>query len=247
MSATEQVQDLFDRFKKAYPNSSEEFDPTLENVMRWRWSLNEAELRAQRETMPFAMKDDRSAKALANARQVRVFDKMPAGAREKFLILASLFPGRKVYACGSRVTGEYVENDSPGNVLKMREVLLKKKAKESDYDIWVEMNKGDKISNLRKLLPAWGDLVMNLPESEPKVLIPMWDFTKLPRDRYSEVVELVSLKQWGKLMDIHNEYQLSPTFFCCDEKPAQRWFTWAVEHKIIQADAPQKIDNKVVE
>lgn len=247
MTATEQTRDLFDRFKQAFPNSKEQFLPTLENVMRWQWSMNEAELRAQRETMPFAMKDDRSAKALAKARRVSVFDKMPIASRDKFLILASLFPGRKVYACGSRVTGEYVETDSPKNVLKMREVLLKKEVKESDYDIAMEFKEGEKVANLRKLLPAWGDLVANLPKSEPKILIPMWDFSKLPKEEHENVVNLVTLKQWGKLMDIHNKYQLSPTFFCCDEKPAQRWFTWAVEQKIIQADGSQKTDSQVVE
>ena len=247
MTATEQARDLFDRFKATSPNSKEEFNPTLDNVKRWRWAISEAEQRAQRETMPFAMKDDRSARSLANARQVRVFDKMPAAMREKFLFLASLFPGRKVYACGSRVTGEYIEVDSPKNVLSMREVLLKKEVKESDYDIVVELNPGEKVTDLRKGLPKWADLVINLPQSEPKILIPMWDFTKLPREEYNNVVELVALKQWGKLMDIHNKYQLTPTFFCCDEKPAQRWFTWAVEQKIIQADDSQKVDSKVVE
>lgn len=244
MDAMTQVRDLFDKFKKAYPNSIEEFEPTLENIRRWQFGVHESDIRATKEIVPFNMPDSRRATVLAQSRAVGSFDRLPGMAKEKFLHLASLFPGRTVYATGSRITGQYIDLDSPGNVKKMRTELMKKDVPVSDYDITLDFQPGEKVVELRKLLPDWGDLIIDIQKGDPKIKIPMWDFTKLPAELFNEVIDLVESQQWGKLMSIHNDYQLSETFFCCDDKPAQRWFTWAVENKIIQRIAPVKTSKK---
>lgn len=55
-------------------------------------------------------------------------------------------------------------------------------------------------------MPKWGDLVAKVPNGEPKIEIPMWDFSKLPTELWNDVVELVRTGQWGKLMAIHNDW-----------------------------------------
>lgn len=234
MTAEQQIRDIYDRFIAAHPNSRETFVPTLENLMRWQWSIQQAENRRPSDEQLFDVGDTRGSVAFAKSRSVKKFGQLPPMTRERFLLLASLFPGRKVYATGSRITGEYIDKDSPKKVIKMRTDLLKKETVSSDYDVTLDFKNDDDVNELKKRLPEFGDLVLNVPSTEPKIEIPMWDFTKLPREKFNEVVELVESKQWGKLMAIHNEFGLSETFFCCDAKPSERWFTWAVENKIIQ-------------
>lgn len=240
--AEKQVHELFETFKKLHSNNTEQFDPTLDNIRRWAWANNEANIRNTTEQLPFDMPDNRRAKRLAQSRAVGSFVRLSGIAKEKFLFLASLFPGRKVYATGSRITGEYIDEDSPGAVVRMRADLMKKETRASDYDVTLDFTKDDDVDALRKLLPTWGDLVVKPLPDEPKIEIPMWDFLRLPNNLHDDIVDLVDAKQWGKLMSIHNEFQLSDTLFCCDSKPAERWFTWAIENKIIQRSKP-KIDN----
>lgn len=234
MNAEQQIQKIYDDFIAAHPNSREPFAPTLENILRWRWSISEAEKRKPTDEQLFDVGDNRDSLEFAKSRSVETFEQLPTLTRERFLFLASLFPGRNVYATGSRITGEFIDKDSPQIVITMRKQLLKKETQQSDYDITLDFKDDDNINELKKRLPDFGDLIINVPLSEPKIKIPMWDFTKLPREKFDEVVELVESKQWGKLMAIHNEFALSNTFFCCDSKPSERWFTWAVENKVIQ-------------
>lgn len=239
--AEQQVRELFDKFKSFHPNSSEEYFPTIENVMRWKWSVDHAEARNAKEQQPFDVPDNRKAKVLAQSRAVGTFGRMQPMARDKFMHLASLFPGRKVYATGSRITGEHIDKDSPGKIKEMRAALMKEEKVESDYDITLDFVPGDDLDALKKLMPDWGDLVVNVPKGEPKIEIPMWDFSKLPVELHSDVVDMVKKKEWGKLMAIHNDFGLSPTTFCCDSKPAERWFTWAVENGTIKKPEPAPV------
>lgn len=235
MTANEQLVDLFDRFKQAYPHSIETYNPTMDNVRRWQWSLQQADIRQTTERKDFTMPSGQPrAKALARSRAVGVFSRLPALDRGKFLYLAALFPGRRVYATGSRTNGEWVDADSPGSIRQMRADLLKKDVVASDYDIALDFTPDDDIDALRKLLPPWGDLIVRVPDGEPKIEIPMWDFSKLPVELHDEIVDLVERHQWGQLMAIHNDYGLTDTMFCCDHRPAQEWFTYAVNKGIIK-------------
>lgn len=206
----------------------------IDTVSRWRWMIHEHELRASVEHEPFGMPDNRSAKRLARSRSVMSFDKLPAMTKEKFLIIASHFPGRRVFAVGSRINGDFIDEGSPEKIHKMRSDLLKKVTNSSDYDVTFEFKKGETIDVFKKIIPDFADVVMNMPTGDRKILIPMWDFTKLPKAEFNNVIELVESKKWGALMDIHNRFGLSETFFCCDSKPAERWFVWAIENNIIQ-------------
>lgn len=40
------------------------------------------------------------------------------------------------------------------------------------------------------------------------------DFSKLPKEKHSEVIELFEKRDMGKLLVIHNTYKLSDFFYC---------------------------------
>lgn len=239
MTAEEQVFDIYQRFIAAYPNSNQQFVPTLENLASWSWSIEQHELRQSQSNKRFDLGDNARSLDLVKRRSVKTFSQMPKETQQKFLLLASLFPDRKVYATGSRVNGDFLNEDSSDEVIQMRKDLFKKDTKESDYDITFEFKEGETIQQLKKMLPKFGDLI-KIQNNEHKILIPMWDFSRLPLERHNEVIELVKGSQWGKLMAIHNEYQLSNVTFCCDSKPAQRWFTWAVENQVIKQQSNEQ-------
>lgn len=233
MTPDVQIKDLFEKFKALHPGNNEPFDPTLENLRRWNWAVREANRRNSVEYEKFGDEDPRlvaSAQALAESRASRSFGRLPQYIRSKFEELASFFPGRNVYATGSRVTGQYVDPTSGDRVRRMRKVLRKKEVAESDYDIIVEPFPDGKIEDIRKGLPSWADLVVNPLPDDPKILIPMWDFTKLPEEKHVEVIDLFERRAWGQLMAIHNEHQLSTEFYCCEVDAVRRWYSWGIEN-----------------
>lgn len=236
MNAEDQVKALFERFKALHPENKEPFELSIANLQRWNWAVREADRRNSVEHEKFGDVDPAlvvSAQALAQSRAVGTFGRLPQYTRARFEELASFFPGRSVYATGSRVNGEYVDATSPIKVRRMREVLRKKDVKESDYDIVVEPFPEGDIAEIRAGLPVWADLVINPLPEDPKILVPMWDFAKLPIWKYNEVIDLVERRSWGPLMAIHNEFGLSAEFYCCETDAVQRWFNWAVEKGII--------------
>ena len=237
MNTNQQIDELFKKFKKLHPENREEFNPTLDNLNRWNWAVREAERRNSVELETFGDVDPKlvvSAQALARSRAAGSFGRLPQYVRTRFEELASYFPGRNVYATGSRVTGEFIDRTSGTKIRRMREVLRKKEVDESDYDIIVEPFPEGKIEDIKKNLPTWADLVINPLPGDPKILVPMWDFSKLPIEKHTEVVDLVERKAWGLLMSIHNEYQLSAEFYCCEVDAVRRWFYWAIEKGHIQ-------------
>lgn len=231
-----QVRAIFDQFKSLYKNSNEKFNPSLENVSRWRWMIEQATERASREVKPFSWDFSNSAKKLAQSRAFATWDEIPMHMQKMFFSVASRFPGREVFATGSRVNGEYIDADSPAQIVRMRDRLLKARKKESDYDIFIQLLPGEKQQNIKALLPSWADLVISDITGNHKILIPMWDFSKLPKEEHKQVLELFQGSQWGRLMDLHNQYQLSPNYYCCDDGPVRRWFGWAIENGIISED-----------
>lgn len=235
---SDQIKELFDKFKELHPLSKEEYNPTIENVSRWRWMVKHSENPVIHKPFELAdIKYRKRAESIAEGRAVGVFSRMPVSTQRKFMRIASIFPGRNVYACGSRVTGHWTDNGCGKEIVFMRKTLLRKDTEVSDYDIFIEPNEGDDILQMRSLLPSYADLVLILPHDEPKVLIPMWDFSKLPEPEHNAAIEAYNKKQWGVLMELHNKYQLSNVQFCCDHVPAKLWFEWAIQNgKIKQTE-----------
>lgn len=236
--SNEQIKDLYQKFIALHPNSREAFDPSLENMQRWHWHVNEASKRPKGEAVEVT--DISEAESIARGRAFTEFLQMPEYMRARFLQIADLFPGVQFYACGSRVTGEYVEKWSGKGIKQLRKVLRKADKEESDYDVCVigqqKARNGKLITReqIRKSLPQWADLLNHgVPDNE-KIAIPMWIWDNLPKSEHARVIELVEAKNWGELMVIHNRYHLSHNTYCCDEKPVRRHFEWAIEQGIIK-------------
>lgn len=234
MTGQQQIEQLFADFQALHPNNREAFDPTIDNLLRWEYSVRTARERGEIVTKPFERPNDNRSRQFANSRRVASFQQFPTLTQNKYFEIAALFPGRRVYATGSRVTGEFIELGANEKVKKMRADLLKKNVAVSDYDFTIDFEPGDDLEKMRSVVPPGFDLVQNVPPGEPKILIPMWDFTKIPPDRHGEIVEMVEQKQWGRLMDIHNEFGLSSQTLCCNDESAKRWFTWAIENGLIE-------------
>lgn len=227
----DQIKQLFDKFKELHPLSKEEYNPTIENISRWRWMVKSSENPVIHKPFELAdIKDRKRAESIAESRAVGVFSRMPVSTQRKFMRITSIFTGRIVYACGSRVTGHWIDKGCGEEVMFMRKTLLRKDTEVSDYDIFIEPNEGDDILQMRSMLPSYADLVLILPHGEPKILIDMWNFDNLPKSEHNAAIEAYNKKQWGVLMEMHNKYQLSNVTFCCDHAPAKLWFEWAIQN-----------------
>lgn len=225
---------LFEHFKELHPNNQEVYVETLENAMRWKYHVDQREKEKQHPQL--VLETSLEALQQSEMRRYEELSAMPSYMRERFLLLASLFPGRMVYAAGSRVSGGYVEEWSDDNVRELRRKLGKKDRRKSDYDIALDMQQGERVEELRAALPSWADL---LPfGSADKIPIGMWDFSKLPEQEHENAITHFSNRQWGKLMDMHNKYSLSPNPQCCNSGPTQRYFRWAIEKGLIKSDTP---------
>jgi len=245
MTGQQQIEQLFADFQALHPNNRESFDPTIDNLLRWEYAVRTARERGTIATKPFDRPNDTRSRQFANSRRVTTFKQFPTLTQNKYLEIAALFPGRRVYATGSRVTGEFIDIGANEKVKKMRADLLKKETNVSDYDFTIDFEPGDDLEKMRAIVPPGFDLVQNVPTGEPKILIPMWDFSKIPADRHGEIVDMVERQQWGRLMDIHNEFGLSAQTLCCNNESAKRWFTWAVEKGVIVR--PQNTANNKTE
>jgi hypothetical protein len=245
MDAQEQVRRIYDKFKSLHANSIEAYEPTGANVLRWQWHIDQAKDRPlQYEQYVISGRFD--AELLANERRYGEFSQMPPYMRDKYLKISEIFPGVQFYACGSRVTGGYIDKFCGDAIVDMRKALGKNTAKvESDYDVWVDFKKYSKISieEMRKALPLWADIVHAVPPYE-KVIIPMWNFDLLPDIEHENVLQLFNEQNWGELMAIHNKYKLSPNHYCCDAGPVRRWFEWGINQGHIKNEGA---NNKLVE
>lgn len=233
MTATDQSYQLFSEFKALNVNSEETFSPTLPNLQRWHWHVTEAKFRPQYEKVvpgKIATQDER----FINARRFRRWEQMPEYMRDRFTELAALFMGREVWATGSRVDGTWIERDSPVEVARMREAVGKAPKIESDFDICLDLKPGEDLDAIRSKLPDWADLLPHGIPHEKKILIPMWDWTKLPESEHADAVRMYEAGRWGALMELHNKYQLSPQTLCCDDKPVRKWFAWAIKNETIK-------------
>lgn len=224
----------YDLFKKRFPNSTEGFVDSQENVDRWRWHIQNAAPKKDRKK--YFVAGMKSAESLANHRRFYRFENMPGDTQMKYFEIASIYAGRRVWATGSRVSGEYIDQDSPNQIRLMREALGKAEKKSSDYDFvvdWLETDTAESAFELKMELPSWADLLPHgVPDSD-KIEIPMWDFTKLPKAQYNRAIKAYNENRRRELMAIHNEFDLSPAYYCCDSRPAVRWFKYAIENGII--------------
>lgn len=216
---------IFDRFKELHSNNCEQYNPTPANFDRWLWHIKEAEKRTTGTPVDF---DLSAIEALRQERAVAHFAQLPAYAQVRYLTIASCFPGTQIYACGSRVRGDYVDSWDEGEVRLARKLAGMKEKKSSDYDFWIPGKPAPAYP-----LPEFAEQV-RAKVREHKIALPVWDFTKLPITEHSLVIDLLNEQKDAALAEIHNRYRLSEHDYCCDLQPVRRHFEYAVQQGIIR-------------
>lgn len=219
-----QAKAIYDEFIRLHPNSIEKFDPTTGNISRWAYHIHSAKNAVRPKPMP--LKPSKNAKAWAKQRAFKVWADMPLYMREKYLYIASHLPFVQVYATGSRVDGTYIELTSTDKERAFRKQLGKPDKLLSDYDVFANVQKGSFT------LPTFADLQNT--KTGKTILIPMWDFSKLPTEKHHEVIQLFEAQNWGELMVIHNTFALSEHVYCCDALPIIRYFSAAINNGTIK-------------
>ncbi len=164
------------------------------------------------------------------ARRVNSVKGMPKDARWAYEQVARYFPGYPVLAFGSRVVGDYVDAMDSDEWREARVRYLGKRwVIESDYDVFVPFSREvPKID-----VGAQVDLVTQLPRivGYSTVLVNqdefLWDFSKLPREEHARAIAALDCLDHQALLQIHNDYKLSPHRYCCDTLGVVAWFRWA--------------------
>lgn len=231
---TKQAKAIYDKFKALHPNAGDEFTDNIADVARWHWHIIEHENRQKRSIEMVVPGLSKDANEYIENTKVEKWDDMPVNQQIEFIKLASLFPGRVVFATGSRVTGGWIEKESARIVKEWRAQMGKSDKDVSDYDLFIELFDGEDLSALKNRLPSNADLLLS--GAEKKIQIPMWDFSKLPKSEHARVIDLFNKSAWGDLMDIHNTYSLSNHHYCCEPAPVIRWFKYAIEEGIIKGE-----------
>lgn len=231
---------LFEQFQAVATNRRERFVPTLENLQRWKWHIDEHIRRQGTALTRIEYKQDAEAEAYARARSFDTFADMPDYMQRAFLQIAGCFAPRRCFATGSRANGRYAESWSGEEVRAMRR-RLRQREKVSDYDVYVE---GITPAELRSIstqakrkdeMPDNADIQNYLPPQTHMIEIPGWDFSRLPESEHEAVIELLKKDNVGALMQMHNKYQLSAYTYCCEENAVRRWFRHGVDSGQIKA------------
>ena len=222
MSTVLDAYDTWQRFRMLHPLSREPFVDTPENRRRWLYHIDIADSMARLDAIRTA--DSLSPKI--KSRSVSEFHEMRAYTRHIYGCIADCFPGIQVYAVGSRVNGDYVDADSPAEIRRARREAGKAEKHESDFDFWI----AERVSPVG-YLPMLSDRLFYLPPGEKKILVPMWDFSKLPESEHALAIEATQNARVGALILLHDQYRLSPYSYCgCgDEKAVLAHFQKAIQ------------------
>lgn len=152
--------------------------------------------------------------------------------------IVSRFPGFKVYACGSQVRGDYVIGGygmDNSQINQARVLAGMKFTNGSDFDFWVEPD----AEQVGWIMDDCDRCRLRIPENE-KILLPMWDFTKLPDDVHQTVISLFNKGDWRELSRVHDRYGLSPYSYCCDETGLKNYFEHGINTGKIKTEKPKK-------
>lgn len=227
---------LFEQFKSISKNRDEQYRPTPANVQRWQWHIKEHQKRQAEIAQARKWERDlpESFRKLIEQRRVTRWEDFDERTQSIYRHIADQFTGFPVYACGSRVRGDYTEYLDPPEVKEWRKQAGKSAKERSDYDFWTPLD-----AVLSGELPEYADRLRHgVPDNE-KILIPMvaWDFTKLPEDQHGRIIELYNAKRWNELAALHDKYSLSPYDYCCDLSGLKKWYKHGIETGKINADS----------
>ena len=156
------------KFRTLHPYSRDEFSTLPEKLTKWRH--HNATRMAQPEYKKITV-DNSMLLKIREKYGVTSFDQMPAYTQAVYYSVSKCFPGFQVYACGSRVRGDYFEVGHPEflTVHIARQKAMMKQTPQSDYDFWVE----PAAIQIKDLPPNCDRARLRIPEKE-KVAIPIY-------------------------------------------------------------------------
>jgi len=163
--------DTFTKFMALHPNRMEDYDPTPENVQRWEWHIRQREASPKGEKMQF---DYTLIDVLRQERGVKEFAQFPIVTQMCYTYIATMYPGEQVYACGSRVRGDY--NDDGNQFINDARIIAGMKPTDvSDFDYFVrkgavrvgKAHDKFKFDRMRVRLPL--DEMVAIPIYQPKI------------------------------------------------------------------------------
>lgn len=231
---------IYEAFMRLGHARREAFEPSPANVARWLWHIQNAP-RVIGAPILLNFRDVEEIEDLRKQRRVERFAEMPMKTRHVYLRIAECFAGNQVYACGSRVDGDYIDADD-ANFEAIRAIRLrafKADKPESDFDFYVEgdvepifgfENIGGKADRLK--------IVHNMSTVEVPIFEP-WDFSRLPIEEHANVTAALLRRDARALLEIHDRYRLSPYTYCCDQSGLFRWFEYGVSSGKIVATPAQ--------
>ncbi len=177
---------LLAEFRAKHPNNSEGLPLTPENITRLQWHLKQ-ELR-KGDFVQIEYKENATARQIADSRRFETWEQMPAYMRANYLRIADCYAGSQVFACGSRVTGEYLERWSGPEIRQMRDNLCKSEKEESDYDFLIKhgflkieidgsVNDNEAVINemIAVFKSGWGALLTTSPHTEAEKTITIFN------------------------------------------------------------------------
>lgn len=192
-----------------------------------------ADRQAERAALKKVVNDTTGIDALRKVRRVAKYSDFPHYTKAVYCGVAACYPGAQVYACGSRVRGDYMDwvNMENTDGFTSKEVLQARadagmmEKYDSDFDYWVE----PEYTYVSELPTNTDRCRVRVPENE-KIPLPMWDFSKLPESEHENVKRLLQSNDIQGLVRIHDKYGLSEYQYCCSGvEGVKNWFNWAVE------------------
>jgi len=162
------------RFRQLHPFNREPFMPNADNYKRWnRMNVNAMSVKASLENLPKITVDNSLILKIREIYRVTKFEEFPGSTQVMYNTIARCFPRAQVYACGSRVRGDYVDAYGVRSAERQVEIARAKAGlkhrRMSDYDFWVEPG-----AEMVGALPESADRCrLRIPENE-KVAIPIY-------------------------------------------------------------------------
>lgn len=162
------------KFRMLHPFSVELYIDTPDNVKRWEYMNEQAmKFKCTIENLPKITVDNSLLLKIREIYRVANFEDFPLNTQGIYNTIARCFPGAQVYACGSRVRGDYVDAYGVRSAERQVEIARRKAGlkhrRMSDYDFWVEPG-----AEMVGMLPEFADRCrLRIPENE-KVAIPIY-------------------------------------------------------------------------
>lgn len=169
ISVTESPIRTWAKFRLLHPYSKDEFSTDPEKLVKWHYHTTARMAMPELKTI---VVDNSMLLKIRAKYGVSSFDQMPGYTQAVYNAVAKCFPGFQVYACGSRVRGDYADagtTPTDVTVTYARKAAGLKHRPNSDYDFWVEPS----AIQTRDLPPNTDRARLRIPEKE-KVAIPIY-------------------------------------------------------------------------